>query len=79
MAKALKYQRFLISKHSGKPNLKTTRYNIVLRVRGDTVNQIIRDLELALAGLVGAGGLNDVSQHSDWVCLACLAKQKELR
>lgn len=27
MAKALKYQRFSISKHSVKPNLKTTRYN----------------------------------------------------
>lgn len=27
MAKALKYQRFPISKHSVKPNLKTTRYN----------------------------------------------------
>lgn len=52
---------------------------IVLGVRGDTVDKLIRELGLALAGLVGAGGLNDVSQHSDWVYLACLAKQKELR
>lgn len=27
MVKALKYQRFPISKHSVRPNLKTTRYN----------------------------------------------------
>ena len=52
---------------------------IVFGVRGDTVDEIIGDLGFALAGLVGAGGLNDVSQHSDRVCLACLAKQKELR
>lgn len=29
---------------------------IVLRVGCDTIHQIIRELELALAGLVGAGG-----------------------
>ena len=44
MAKALKYQRFLISKHSGKPNLKTTRYNSALmlicaRIRHVTANE----------------------------------------
>lgn len=38
---------------------------IVLGVRGDTVDQIIGDLGSALAGLVSAGCLNDLSQRGD--------------
>lgn len=38
---------------------------IVFGVRGDTVDEIIGDLVLALAGLVGAGCLNDLSQCGD--------------
>lgn len=38
---------------------------IVFGVRGDTVDEIIRDLVLALAGLVSAGCLNDLSQRGD--------------
>nr|DAZ34125.1 MAG TPA: hypothetical protein [Caudoviricetes sp.] len=33
MVKALKYQRFPISKHSVKPNLKTTRYDRMSQVQ----------------------------------------------
>lgn len=38
---------------------------IVFGVRGDTADEIIRDLVLALAGLVSAGCLNYLSQRGD--------------
>jgi len=38
---------------------------VVLGMRGDTVDEIIRDLVLALASLVSAGCLNDLSQRGD--------------
>lgn len=50
---------------------------IVFGVRGDTVDEIIGDLVLALADFVGAGGVNDLAQCDDWVRLAGLANNQK--